>query len=316
MLRSKRHRVKTGPGRCIAALNSSNHRGSPPAKHEALTVVPENPAAADKLQQAFTARLRTGHRYPAEPLEQEVFMSRLQEAATRPDGSSAACFVRCLTIGVLALGISGARADSTRARSSADLAMRTGHAESMAATPRSHGVYRLPFADGTQVKVFDDFTTHRPRGRVDLYAIAGKKPYRVVAAAAGRIVAIQDGYGEQQSGRAAALCHNNYVWIAHPNGEWTNYSHVARGSVTGKAHLKVGDPVAAGQYIGDEGAVGCAMLQHVHFEVAAPDPARSIDGGGFLTDNDNGKRELNPRFCGVPGQSAVKGQAYLAVPCG
>lgn len=243
-------------------------------------------------------------------------MSRIQRADPQPDESSAGYFVRCLSIGILVAGISGARADATHPRSSADLAMGSASAKSMAATPQSHGLYRLPFADGTQVKVFDDFTTHRPRGRVDLYAIAGKKPYRVVAAAAGRIVAIQDGYGEQQSGRAAALCHNNYVWIAHPNGEWTNYSHVARGSVTGKAHLKIGDQVVAGQYIGDEGAVGCAMLEHVHFEVAAPDPAHPIDSGGFLTDNDNGKRELNPRFCSVAGGDAVKGRTYVAAPCG
>src|SRR5580698_7282985 len=112
-------------------------------------------------------------------------------------------------------------------------------AQHSASEPRSSGLYRLPFADGTVVKVFDDFNTHRPRGRVDLFAVEGTKPYRVVAAAAGRIMAIQDSYSEQQSGRAAADCHNNYVWIAHPNGEWTNYSHVAQGSVTGRAGLKV-----------------------------------------------------------------------------
>ena len=72
-----------------------------------------------------------------------------------------------------------------------------------AAELRSKGLYRLPFADRTVVKVFDDFVTHRPRGRVDLFAIEGTKPYRVVAAAAGRIMAIQDSYSEQQSGRAA-----------------------------------------------------------------------------------------------------------------
>src|SRR6185437_9734432 len=184
-----------------------------------------------------------------------------------------------------------------------------------AATPQSEGMYRLPFAGGTRVKIFDDFTTHRPRGRVDIFALGGRPPYRVVAAAAGRIAAIQDGYSEQQSGRAAALCHNNYVWIAHPNGEWTNYSHLAHDSVTGKAHLKVGDLVVAGQYLGDEGSVGCAMLHHVHFEVARPDTAEPVDSGGFLTDNDNGKRELNPRFCGVRGENAVKGSVYVATPC-
>lgn len=140
-------------------------------------------------------------------------------------------------------------------------------------------------------------------------------PYRVVAAAGGRIVAIQDGYSEQQSGRAASLCHNNYVWIAHPNGEWTNYSHLAKGSVTGKAGLKVGDTVKAGQYLGDEGAVGCAMLKHVHFEVAVPDPRMPIDSGGFLMDNDSGKRERNPRFCQVPNQFAIKNAEYHAGAC-
>lgn len=187
--------------------------------------------------------------------------------------------------------------------------------QEMRATPQSRGIYRLPFADGTVVKVFDDFTTHRPPGRNDLYAIRGSRPYRVVAAAAGRVMAIQDSYSEKQSGRPAALCHNNYVWIKHPNGEWTNYSHLAHDSVTGKAGLKVGDEVAAGQYLGDEGDVGCAMLKHVHFEVAMPDRAHPIDSGGFLTDNDNGKRELNPRFCGVRERNAVKGKIYVAVAC-
>src|SRR3982751_6915389 len=116
----------------------------------------------------------------------------------------------------------------------------------------SLGVYRLPYSDGTMVRVFDDFRTHQPRGRLDLYAVKGQEPYRVVAAANGKVMAIQDNYGEQQNGRTAAPCHNNYVWIAHANGEWTTYSHLARGSVTRKAGLKVGDKVKAGQYIGDE----------------------------------------------------------------
>jgi murein DD-endopeptidase MepM/ murein hydrolase activator NlpD len=180
---------------------------------------------------------------------------------------------------------------------------------------RSKGAYRLPFADGTSVKVFDDFESHRPVGRNDLFAVGGHEPYRVVAAAAGRIVAIQDGYGEQQSGRAAKDCHNNYVWIAHPNGEWSNYSHIAQGTVSGKAGLKVGDKVKAGAYLGDEGAVGCAMLKHVHFEVAVPQAGAGIDAGGFLLDNGDGKRELNPRFCGVPNATVVKGETYAATAC-
>ena len=98
------------------------------------------------------------------------------------------------------------------------------------------------------------------------------------------------------------------MWIAHPNGEWTNYSHISRGSLTAKAGLKVGDWVKAGQYIGDEDAIGCAMLKHVHFEVAVPNARMPIDPGGFLTDNEGGKRERNPRFCGVPGGNRDQGR--------
>ena len=180
---------------------------------------------------------------------------------------------------------------------------------------RSEGLYRLPFADGTAVKVFDDFLSHRPKRRVDLFAVEGREPYRVVAAADGRIMAIQDSYDEQQSGRAAADCHNNYVWIAHSNGEWTNYSHLARGSVTRDAGLAVGDAVKAGAWIGNEDAIGCAMLKHVHFEVAVPDGKAPVDNGGFLNDNEGSKRERIARFCGVSGQTVLKDATYKAAPC-
>lgn len=193
---------------------------------------------------------------------------------------------------------------------SAAIAGQQGAAESA----HSEGLYRLPYADGTSVEIFDDFASHRPIGRIDLFAVGGTRPYRVVAAAAGRIMAIQDGHGEQQSGRAASECRNNYVWIAHPNGEWTTYSHLAQGSVSGKARLRVGDEVEAGRYLGDEAAVGCAMLDHVHFEVARPRRDDPIDSGGFLNDNADGARLRSPRFCGVDGP-VRKGRRYRAAAC-
>jgi hypothetical protein len=48
------------------------------------------------------------------------------------------------------------------------------------------------------------------------------------------------------------------------------------------------------------------MLEHVHFEVAVPDTKSPIDAGGFLLDNEGGKRERNPRFCRVSGETASK----------
>ena len=188
-----------------------------------------------------------------------------------------------------------------------------------AETPKiaeSAGIYRLPFADGTEVSVFDDAASHRPVGAVDLVGEPREgKLHHVVAAADGTVMAIQDGFSEQQSGRAASECRNNFLWLAHPNGEWTLYGHMATGTTSGKAGLKVGDHVRAGQYVGDEGAVGCAMLNHVHFEVAVPQAGDPIDKGGFLNGNEQRQRMRIPRFCDVPDQSVRKDAHYTASPC-
>jgi murein DD-endopeptidase MepM/ murein hydrolase activator NlpD len=183
-----------------------------------------------------------------------------------------------------------------------------------AADQVSEALYRLPFSNEATVKVFDDFHTHHPAGRTDLFAVGAAIPVKVVAAADGVVMAIQDNFSEQQSGRAAKDCRNNYVWLAHKNGEWTNYSHVAHGSARGAAHLRLGMHVKAGQLLGFEGAVGCAMLHHVHFEVARP-ASPALDDGGFLLDNDGGKRELEPRFCSISGWFVSKDQTYTAMPC-
>ncbi len=185
---------------------------------------------------------------------------------------------------------------------------------SPAPPPDSAGIYRLPYADGTRIKIFDDASTHRPHGRIDMTGAEGKAPYRIVAAAAGKVMAIQDSFSEKQSGRAAADCRNNFIWIAHDNGEWTNYSHLRQGSITQRARLRVGDRVEAGTYLGDEGTVGCSMLEHLHFVVAVPAADNPVDAGGFLLDNDNSKRERNARFCNVTG-GVVKDQTYVAEPC-
>lgn len=183
-------------------------------------------------------------------------------------------------------------------------------------TPESAGVYRLPFADDTEVSVFDDAASHRPVGAVDLVGEPREgKLHRVVAAADGTVMAIQDGFSEQQSGRAASECRNNFLWLAHPNGEWTLYGHMATGATSGKAGLRVGDHVRAGQYVGDEGAVGCAMLNHVHFEVAVPQAGGPIDKGGFLNGNEQRQRMRVPRFCDVPDQAVRKDAHYTAAPC-
>lgn len=71
---------------------------------------------------------------------------------------------------------------------------------------------------------------------------------------------------------------NNFVWIEHPNGEWSKYTHMLKGSVgtgldlngnPGAGH-QVDDWVNAGEVLGIEADVGFASGVHVHFEVAIP----------------------------------------------
>jgi hypothetical protein len=172
-----------------------------------------------------------------------------------------------------------------------------------AVAPSSQGLYAIPYEPGTRVHVSRDHLTHSPEpDRIDMSGRSGG-PYRVVAAAGGVVRFIQDSF--TGSGSCAG---NNYVWIQHPNGEWTKYGHVAQHSVTGDAGLTVGETVAVGQFLGIEDDVGCADGDHVHFEVAVPsNPADPINPvGGYI----KGTNRV-PRVCGIPNNLYVAGQDYV-----
>lgn len=177
----------------------------------------------------------------------------------------------------------------------------------------SKGVYRIPYADGTQVRVSNDHIDHRPVGRIDMGGRGGGS-YRIVAAADGTVRHVVDGFDKRIDckGLAASEQKNNYVWIEHANGEWTKYTHMTKGSST-KAGLKVGQFVKAGATLGEEGDVGCATGDHLHFEVGVP---RAKDGiatvGGFLTDNGGSARNRIPRICGIAGGIFKSGTSYEA----
>lgn len=171
-------------------------------------------------------------------------------------------------------------------------------------------VYRLPYEDGTRVRVTRDHRTHQPPVRLDLVG-TGAQTYRIVAAARGTVRYIVDEFSVRQDSRTTRTCNNNYIWLEHPNGEWTKYSHVRQHSARSRAKLQPGDTVEAGRYLGDEGDVGCASGRHLHFEVAVPqdraDPI--VRAGGFIKG-----RNLVPRFC-VPGEVLVAGSTHVAGPC-
>jgi hypothetical protein len=170
----------------------------------------------------------------------------------------------------------------------------------------SRGVYRLPYANGTQIAIDGDGDPVNHRSAADLNGVGGGL-YRIVAAADGVVRRIQDGFN--QTGRTSAQgCNNNFVWIEHDNGEWTKYSHFRQNSVTTKARVRIGQRVRAGAYLGDEGDVGCAQGQHLHFEVARPDSGIGTDG--FLNAIDADRRI--PRICNIPSGRLRPNSSYVA----
>jgi murein DD-endopeptidase MepM/ murein hydrolase activator NlpD len=175
----------------------------------------------------------------------------------------------------------------------------------------SQGLYRIPYANGTAVRVLQDDLTHTPTNRIDLAGTGGTGLYRIVAAGDGIIRYIVD-TNTINCTTNGCDAFNNYVWIEHPNGEWTKYSHMRTGTTRGAARLSVGDYVCAGTYLGDEGNIGFATGQHLHFEVAIPNSLRDpIDPvGGFI-------KGVNvvPRICGIPNNAFVKGDTNIAEPC-
>jgi Peptidase family M23 len=161
----------------------------------------------------------------------------------------------------------------------------------------SRNVYRVPYANGTDVHVTNDHYTHSPVGRYDMSGTGNGSScsgnYRIVAAAEGIIRKIVDNHGlvgsETDCDVVNCADFNNYVWIEHANGEWTKYSHMARNSTRVAAGLSVGDQVCAGTFLGYECEIGQASGPHLHFEVRAPfdttaPPAISVDGGFMNND--------------------------------
>lgn len=174
-------------------------------------------------------------------------------------------------------------------------------------------LYRVPYANGTEVFVSNDHLTHSPVNKLDLRGINGAGPYPVVAAQTGIVRIIVDSLS-QNCPCNGGTCGNNYVWLEHTGDEWTKYSHFATGSVTGDAALEVGDVVIAGTFLGFESNVGRACGVHLHFEVGIPnDPSDPLSSGngGFL----DGANRI-PRICGVQGPTIlVQGTNETAVTC-
>ena len=202
------------------------------------------------------------------------------------------------------------------------------------------GTYRLPYADGTDVRVSRDFETHSPIGRYDLVG-QGEETYAIVAAADGWIRFIVDHNMISGGGN------NNYVWIEHPYpycqpagvtwpskpanygqtcipcqgicNEWTKYSHMSPNSTTIDAALSEGDWVTAGTFLGYEDDIGHASGDHLHWQVTKIDPdtplSNHADGYAFDWEGDGwvASPDVLPSICGIGILAA--GETHTAGPC-
>ena len=119
----------------------------------------------------------------------------------------------------------------------------------------------------------------------NLYLAFGQPVY---AAGAGRVADAHDGEPDDRRVNQAELAKRetaiggNYVVIDHPNGEYSWFGHLKKGSV----RVKPGQMVKQGEVIGQIGASGDSLFPHLHYELRTGPGVKGVEGlpsyfGGF-----------------------------------
>lgn len=185
----------------------------------------------------------------------------------------------------------------------------------------SRNVYRVPYANGTDVEITSDHYTHNPVGRYDMVGYGNGSSctsnYRIVAAASGVVRRVVDTHHMHGADCNGDQCtdFNNYIWIEHANGEWTKYTHIMNSSALVTAGLNEDDCITAGQFIGYECDIGKATWPHLHFEVLHPNDTAIIQisvAGGFMAD----AAHRIPVFCGIGKNYFEADDELTAASCG
>ncbi len=131
----------------------------------------------------------------------------------------------------------------------------------------SNPFYRLPFPAGSTVPVSQGFfgtASHRNKHAID-FAVKTGTP--IVAARAGRVIAVEDSHDRGKFDKSFAR-YANYIIIEHDDRTLGNYYHLKYHGVA----VKVGQNVTEGELIGYTGNTGYSSGPHLHFSVSMVDP--------------------------------------------
>ena len=193
-----------------------------------------------------------------------------------------------------------------------------GHAQ--ATGKLSKNIYRVPYANGVQVTINQDYIDHgsTPAGNtgpMDITAtLAGQA---LVAAAPGTVTVVNDLLSDCGCDSAYGPCANS-IRIQHANNEVSIYLHLAQNSAT----VIPGDVVSAGQVIATEGDVGWTCSPDGRSPTAGsciPSvPAGAGNCGRHLhwevrrvTTNEL----VNPMICDIASNVFVDDALYIAANC-
>lgn len=173
----------------------------------------------------------------------------------------------------------------------------------------SKGIYRIPFLELTSVHVDFDHITNCPRGGINMHANGTQSNhYYLVAAADGWIRANSD------NGCADLSC-SNFVWMEHPNGEWTFYQGLSVGSFNDQ--LSYGDWVTAGTLLGEEGFQSSAdSVKGIYFAVVVPvDTDKVAFNAQYGYPLEQWTDKVIPLFCNVSDNLLKYSANYTAISC-
>jgi len=176
----------------------------------------------------------------------------------------------------------------------------------------SSGIYRIPLLELTSVHVKQSVFSSCPRGWIELQGAGSLYTTHFVVAAADGWLRYNHDDGCVNPDDCA-----NFVWLEHPNGEWTFYSNLAVGSIPDD--YSWGDWITAGSIIGED-AIHYGTedtFRRVLFQVTVPVDTDIIliDGNYGLPQDGKYERRI-PLFCGVEDHQLHYGNDYTALSCG